>query len=463
MSTRTIAIAGLVLIAAGCARTLPPAPIANCSEVLAQTKVLQHYRQALDQLAQHQPPRSVAGLSCFLKPETVQRSSSTAAYQALIEQGVSSDVLYAALQQNLERNLRQDRKLNQKRDAGLAWPGAYLSEAALVAYRRTGETRFLDLFAAYFNSLLERRDDRLGRFDVQHQRVMKAWGSVNIEQDRWIAHITHNARITYPATEFARIVRKDPALAAYRDQAERFLASAEETLAEFNNDWVPVPGHPEIRWFRRPFDSNLEATNHLHVVGTAWLNLAELTGKPDYRQKLEQLIAIFQQGVHREPGGLVSWNYFPPFAGQEKNDPEFRNGQEYSEPIWKASLTAPFLLRAQQQGYKVPAELTRAIGRTFSSLSFQGDQIWRNLARKDSRFVDAQKDRRKLGFLKNTTVLIEYGSVAPELPGQISQLVALRPDLFAKGWLSSPATLLGAAYTLKPVELTPPRRPERSH
>jgi hypothetical protein len=221
---------------------------------------------------------------------------------------------------------------------------------------------------------------------------------------------------------------------------------------------VSVPGHPDIRWYKRPLDNNLEATNHLHVVGNTWLNLASLTGETRYRRHVEEVIEVFLQGVRREPDGLVSWNYFPFFAEQERRNNTYLNGQEYSEPIWKASITAPFLLRAEAQGYAVPRTLIEALGRTFTTLTFQGDQIWRNLARRDSRFVDRQQDRQKLGFLKNATVLVEYGSVAQELPTKVATLVASRPDLFPQGWLSSPSMLLSYAYYL-----TPPRRPPPTH
>jgi hypothetical protein len=452
----------LVALSAGCRQRLAtPAPVpakdAACLTVQAPQQVANHYRAALQQLAAGQSPRQVAQLRCFIGNQAAAQADPRVAYRQLVAHTFNPDILYTALQRQLQRNLQAELSLGQQRDAQLAWPGAYLSEAAVVAYRKTGQPRFLDLFVSYYDAILDRRDDRLGRFDMKHKRVMKAWGSVNIEKDQWIAHVTHNARITYPATEFARLVRADRSLQRFQAKADRYVAAAQETLDEFEEDLVSVPGHPGIRWYRRPLDNNLEATNHLHVVGNTWLNLASLTGESRYREHVDEVIQVFLQGVRQEPDGLVSWNYFPFFAEQERRNNTYLNGQEYSEPIWKASLTAPFLLRAQGQGYAVPNDLIKALGRTFSTLSFQGDQIWRNLARRDSRFVDRQKDRQKLGFLKNAAVLVEYGSVAPELPSKVATLVASRTDLFPQGWLSSPSTLLSYAHYL-----TPPRKPQPS-
>jgi hypothetical protein len=454
MSRRRLGVllATLAVLAAACqpqSSLQPPRPAAvvSCKQVLAPDAVYNRYRVAVRGLTEGQEPERIPGLRCFLGEEAVSHLDARQAYQRLVSQTFSPDILYGALAHELNDILAEDRRLGLKRDAGLAWPGAYLSEAALVAYRNTGQQRFLDLFVAYFDAVLKRRDDRLGRFDSEHQRVMKAWGSVNIGKTRWIAHVTHNARIVYPATEFARLVRRDPVLNRFRSKAEAYVAVSRETLDAFDADLIEVPGRPGLRWYRRPLEENFEATNHLHVVGTAWLNLALLTGDPRYGRHVEQLIDVFLQGVRSEPEGLVSWNYFPVFAVQEKR--RFPNGQEYSEPVWKAVLTAPFLLRASRQGYSVPPGLIKAIGGTFNMLTVQGDQLWRNLARRQSRFVDPRRDQRKLSMVKNVMALVEFGELESEFPAKMATLVAGRPDLFRFGWLSSPPGLLAYAYYLK--------------
>jgi hypothetical protein len=459
MSRRRLGVllATLAVLSAACQRQSslqPPRPAAvvSCEQVLAADAVYHHYRVAVRALAKGQEPAGIPGLRCFLGEDAVQRLQPPQAYRQLVGNTFDADILYAALRKRFDKTLAQDRRLGLKRDAGLAWPGAYLSEAALVAYRKTGQQRFLDLFVHYFDAVLQRRDDRLGRFDSEHKRVMPAWGSVNIGKTRWIAHVTHNARIVYPATEFARLVLQDaslqqPALLQYRAKAEEYIAASRETLDAFEDDLVAVPGQAGLRWYRRPLETNFEATNHLHVVGTAWLNLALLTGEPRYKRHVEELITVFLKGVRREPDGLVSWNYFPFFAESERR--VYPNGQEYSEPVWKAVLTVPFLVRAAEHGYRVPAWFMTAIGRTFSRQVLQGDQLWRNLARKQSRVVDLKRDRKKRGMLKNTMALSELGDLEPELAPRLAALVASRPDLFPLGWLSSPPGLLGYAYYLK--------------
>lgn len=420
----------------------------SCDQSRDADTLYRHYRGAVRGLVRGDSPPQIQGLSCFLGEQAVRQLNAQQAYGRLINEVFDADILYAALRAEFQEVLTQDDRLGLRRDAGLAWPGAYLSEAALVAFRQTGQERFLDLFVDYFDAVLLRRDDRLGRVDGFHQRIMKAWGSVNIGKTLWVAHVTHNARIVYPATEFVRLVRQDARLRRFLPKADVYLAASRETLDAFEGDLVAVPSLPGLRWYRRPLENSYEAINHLHVVGTAWLNLAHLTGEDRYKRHVEELISVFRLSVRPEPGGLVSWNYFPVFASDEKR--RFPNGQEYSEPVWKVVLTTPFLLRAYRQGYAMPLGLVTSIARTLDELTIQGDQLWRNLARRQSRPVDPNRDRSKLGMVKNTVALVEYASLRPSLLPKMAALVAARPDLFPAGWLSSPPGLLAYAYYLQP-------------
>jgi hypothetical protein len=173
----------LAVLAAACQRQSslqPPRPAAvvSCKQVLAPDAVYHHYRVAVRALAKGQEPGGIPGLRCFLGEDAVQRLHPRQAYRQLVANTFDADILYAALRKRFDKTLAQDRRLGLKRDAGLAWPGAYLSEAALVAFRKTRQQRFLDLFVHYFDAVLQRRDDRLGRFDGEHKRVMPAWAAL---------------------------------------------------------------------------------------------------------------------------------------------------------------------------------------------------------------------------------------------------------------------------------------------
>ncbi|MFO7630735.1 MAG: hypothetical protein R6W06_14715 [Prochlorococcaceae cyanobacterium] len=361
-----------------------------------------------------------------------------------------NDALYRTLQERLQAVLDNDIRTGDQRLSGLAWEGADYAEAALIAYQQFGDRRFLDMVSQHYDHVLQRRDDKLNRFDQHHNRIMKAWGSRNLDKKRWIAHITHNARIVHTGVLFARLIEQDPNLKAYQPKANHYLKEATRTLQEFEEDWHPVAGEPRLFWYQRPNDKGQEATNHLHMIGRTWIHLATLTGEARYKQRITMVLDAFLKGVNRHDDGTASWNYFPYFARNEQADSSRRNGQDYSEPIWKGALTAPFLLEAQTHGYAVPSWLIQGIGQGFAEHSFQGRNLLRNLSPQNSRMVDASQDRQKLSMLSHLFGLTTYNRVDSRITPKLHYLVQARPDLLPGGWLASAAGVRGYAIARCP-------------
>ena len=285
---------------------------------------------------------------------------------------------------------------------------------------------------------------------------MKAWGSkIGEATPRWIAHITSNARIVYPATMFAKIIAENSNLKPrYQKTATAYVQVAVEVLTEFDSDWRTFTNYSGISWYVSPYLERAEPTNHMHIVGNCWLNLAELTRNTAfYQQRIAYVIETFLKGVQtttsssKGAAATVRWNYFPYFATEEMK--LFRNGQEYSEYVWKASLTAPFLLRAKQRGYAVPPTLLTSIANTFFTLTFQERGVLRNLSPVGSRFFSLDTDAAELSMLQNVLVLVEYQQVNRKLGESIARVVGERSGLFPNGWLSGAPGLLAYAHLLE--------------
>jgi hypothetical protein len=336
----------------------------------------------------------------------------------------------------------------------------------VVAYRNTGETRFLDLFRQAFDQILERRDSVTGFQDALRQRSTHGWSSINISEEKrsnhkgkpfLVGHITHAARIVYPATEFVRLVQQSPQLTArYGADAQRYITASRAAIDDFDTDWKPVAGlrvpgsDRPLFWYRRPITNSLEATNHVHMVASTWLNLGQITGQTSYHEKAVDSLAVFQQGVKKENNHTVHWNYFPFFATKEQQ--RFANGREYSEAVWKASLTTPFIARAQRLGLEQAKPLSAAIAHSINQEILGDGELRRNLSSKQSRWFDPgdTKDKKQLGKINNITYFLEYESIEPEIGRKIRRLFATRPDLLPMGWLGSPSGALGYAHLLRP-------------
>ena len=151
----------------------------DCDVILKEGQALASYRDVTKALAAGTPPGEVEGIGCFF-PESEVPSDSSGAYEALVSSFFHPNVLY----DYLERQARFVIKRAPRRHSGIfAWAGGYLAEAAVTAYQRTGERRFLDLFVDYFHQVLALRDDKQGRMDAYHRRVMKSWGEFRSEND----------------------------------------------------------------------------------------------------------------------------------------------------------------------------------------------------------------------------------------------------------------------------------------
>ena len=163
---------------------------------------------------------------------------------------------------------------------------------------------------------------------------------------------------------------------------------------------------------------------------------------------MEALITTFLKGVRDQPEDALSWSYYPSFT-LDKTSPYFIE-QEPGEPVWKATLTVPFLLEAYQQGYAVPQDLIRRIATTWNSSILSTNCIRYTINPNNSRCLLPDRDRDKIGMLQTLMSILPYSTIEPGLADTLQNLVASRPDLFPGGWLGSAAGMIGYAYFLQP-------------
>ena len=416
-----------------------------CADALGGRRADQAWSSTLQKLQLGRRPAGIPEFPCFAgRPANLSDLSAQEGYALMIRQGFRREVLLDGLRRGFDAVIRRDQELGLQRYQNLAWGGVYLSEAALLAYERSGDVRFLELFVAYFDRVLERRDWVLQRRDDLRGEVRQGWGSSKVDSNRWINLVTHNGRIIYPATRFALLVRNSPRLKKFQAKASQYAAISQAVMDEFETEWQPVASG--ANWFRRPPLGEPEATNRIHLVGRSWINLAQLTHEQRYRERVASLITLFLQGVQPQADGSLSWNYYPAFT-QDPQSPE-HIPQSAGEPIWKATLTVPFLLEAQRQGYAVPDSLLQAIARTWSDVMLNRGCIRYSFNSAKGRCLDPNQDHSKIGMLQTLATVLPYSSLEPTLAVQIQTLVAERSDLFPGGWLGSAAGMVGYAFFL---------------
>lgn len=410
---------------------------AACAERLAPGQAYKNYEKIRGRLAAGAIDPGIARqLSCFIDGETSGLTSEQL-YHRLLTTNFNPSVFYDFLLEGMNNTLSQAKSNPVRRSRWLAWQGSYAAEGALMAYRRTGDPRFLDLFSDYFDEVLDLRDSQLGLTDELRRRVMPAWGDGDELDGQWIAHVTQASRIVFPATEFARIVRGDPALARFAPAAERYVAAAVEAMAAFEEDYRPIPGEG-VRYFIRPGKNREEPINHAHQAGRVYLNLYALTGNEEYLRKSKEILLVFMKSIRYGQRNEITWSYFPYFSKEKENV------QKIPEDTWKASLTAPFIYMAHERGLGVPQQLVAGMAETFLANVLVNNELGRDLGGETRVAPDDERRVQAFGFV----AWLDYSPLRPEIAERTREIVASRRDLFPRGWFDSANLARGYAFFL---------------
>jgi hypothetical protein len=333
-----------------------------------------------------------------------------------------------------------------------SWNWGFEGNAAVIAYKCTGDVRFLDWLAATYDQLLAYRDTKLGRVDDVRRRVVDSWSSVLTVKHGWAIsehprvtkrkfrtnEVTTAALMVLPALKFVELLRGNEELSKkYGEQADRFLDTAIAALSEFDDDYKVTPDGRG--YYVMPHDGNVEALNHSHTVGADFAILYKLTGKDDYKQKTLELARMFRDSLRRESNGSYSWGYFPAISAEASSK---------SEALWKGRTTLMLPLAAYSRNIDFSDEDMKAFSKTFTENIYRGDMkfnIFISLSdEKPLELSNIKYDNRAQTLLG----WIFLDRFDPQIRDILERAVVERPDLFPNGWFGSPAGTQAYAYRL---------------
>ncbi len=395
------------------------------------------YEAVREALAAGTAPGSIAGLERFL-PDPGD-ADNAALMERLLGTVFDADVLYDFLAEKFRDILAEAEEQGRARGGQLSWNAGFHGRAALVAHERTGEDRFLDLYADLYQRALPLRDDALGAHDDYHGKVMTSWGvagetaATNAGFGIWVSHVTHYGVMMQPATELARRVLADPGLGRHKALADRIVADFDTGYREFDYDLRHLPGTDEI-WYWRPVKFLYEPTNHVHLIGEAMLNHHAVTGDALYAERIRSFIRTFEKSATVNKKGVVGWNYHPYFAQSGSRN----NRRQKSELTWKASHTIQFVYAADRMGFAVDPDLLAAMTRTIRDHVLAGNDFAGNIHPRGSK--PYLERFHKEGVTDHPKALTITGYLAaaeadPTIRERVRRIVATRRDMFPHGWL----------------------------
>lgn len=415
-------------------------------EALSESWAYSTYSSVLSALAGKKPVTELPYLKTFLGDITPDEDHGSL-LQRLLGEVFLPNVLYGYLDRRFELTLQTSLATGIVQH----WIAGMLGQSALIAYRRTGEQRFMDLYMSFMNRVLLLRDSQLGYFDDYHGKTMDAWGDYATGRradglTMWIADVTEFSVIMGPALGFAREILQSRGLVPHQDWAEDMVAFFDRGFRQFEVDLRRPKGASDM-WYWRPLWNMFEPTNHIHIVGQALLDMHAVTRDRFYADRIRAIIRVFEKGARVDADGLAFWNYSPYF--QVESAKEIGRNRHVSEHSMKGDHTVPFLYCAAADGFPVDPELMKAVTASIRDYIL-ADGIYKlNTHPHNSRPLkksDIEKTGRR-GF--GVAGYHHAARVEPDIERLIIDVVVKNVDVFPWGWFGNPKLARSYAFMLQ--------------
>jgi len=279
----------------------------------------------------------------------------------------------------------------------ITWQASLYIELPLVAYRLTGDGKYLDAFTtrmdALFACLTKGPDGFLGWYGLPLSLFRHP-----DHPDRKVDVIITSFTLARLAAEFAAIVQADPALAAKHGKAAaRYLDIAEQHLVlkwdargcyrELPDGGAVYTTHPDLK----PVKAALTQPHNKHSkIIRSLLTLYAATGKDAYVIKAIRLGVRFKRCLRLVDGRYV-WNYWDP-AGPWDVNPEKKGewkhwmGAEHRGGYYGLSLSQAVLL--YEHGLLFDREDMDRFVKTQTTVCWNGDAARPQWKRVDGRGSD---------------------------------------------------------------------------
>ncbi|MGW0805706.1 hypothetical protein [Nonomuraea sp. NPDC002799] len=136
-----------------------------------------------------------------------------------------------------------------------------------------------------------------------------------------VVFTVHTGMITYPMASFAKIVLRDPRLAAvakYRHKAIEYLKAARDAAAVHDDEWRQTDdGYGYFVWNKGTplgYDGTEQPSNQGLALGQTYAELAAATGDPFYRDRTRRMARMLTRELTVDADDAYVWTYWPAFG-----------------------------------------------------------------------------------------------------------------------------------------------------
>jgi hypothetical protein len=369
-------------------------------------------------------------------------------YAELMLAATDPDLLYQAAQADIETAFNNAKKDPTNHGQYFSWGLSRPLQACLIAYEATHQVRFLDLVSDAYERTLPFRDSELGRIDELRGKAMPSWGTDQYGgEGRYTAEVTTAGRVSYPIARWIQFVRGDPELLAkYGDRADKYLATARQTMDAYLSEYRTIAGTNEGYFLHLP-TGKAEPLNHMALATCCLAILHDLTGETKYMDAAKGIANYFKGCMWVDENDCLVWQYWP--------QPHDRLSRPV-EHVWKARVTIEVPLDFAKRGIAFDDADMQRICNTFLTNIYQGHGKWNKHITSD--YSDFDEHAREPSGLLCMTPYIRLDEYNPRVREVIEEMMATRPD--CSGWLHRSHAILGYAHRLKNPEFNANRTAE---
>lgn len=302
-----------------------------------------------------------------------------------------------------------------------------LCEIAIVAFERTGDTRFLTVV-----------ESAVGRILKSH-KTDKVGGGTSGETTT-IAHLADGLAATgHLGFVLCRLLeaRQQTGGRGAADDSD-LISAVENALLQFERDYQE--NGDGVGYYVSRRNGETEPLHCQTSVGRAFVQLHRVTANAAHRDRAVSLARFYRRClIKEEPGDTWSWGYNPSIDDRLRGLPT---------PSWTGTLDVSFAIGACESGIEfVDSDIERFLRTFLNNICLGGGEF--------NAYVSASKERKvRSAVVPNPSCLygllswMQLASVSRTVRDVLDEAVAKRADIFPAGWLGSHRASLAYAQRL---------------
>ncbi|MFC7407833.1 hypothetical protein [Hydrogenophaga atypica] len=313
----------------------------------------------------------------------------------------------------------------------VAWNLAYDLRAAILAYERTMDERFLVPFEHAAAKVIAMRDDRLGIVDDVRGRTANSWGSnrYSANKKKWVAWDAFAGMAVYPLVKYCVVARGTPGATRLCPQYRKV---AEEALAEYEPYWRDDAASGG-GYYVDPYLKDIAPLNHMLTLGLVHLELQKL-GAGGHKDRAVKLARFFRSNWKDRNNGSVEWEYW---AGALLK----KNRLATAEDVTHAQINVHFAYESYKVGNVITKNDMIKLARTLMLNVKKSRGDWGADLAGRGQITGSGLHEGLMGWV----VLDEFGSGVAQ---EIARFVMEYPASFPLGYFSYATGPIAIAYGL---------------